>query len=537
MCIRDSPGPVAISLGMTTRRPDDQTFADDIEGYTLSQSVRPGEPIELAVSTRSTTWSLRVERWVATRELVYEADGLDGHFHEPPHDADSNGCGWPAAHSIPVGQDWRSGFYLVTLVADGAEEGKDTAHAGFVVRGANDESGRPSMLYVLPTNTWNAYNTWGGQSLYTGGSTVSFHRPFARGMLCRPNGGRDDRKARPTRFGEASDFDGRIFQQYRTDNNYPSAIGSTGWFTYGRRFVEWAEADGWQFDMCVNSDLENDPTALDGYDTVLLVGHDEYWSAPERAAIERHVGNGGRLVSFSGNTMFWRVRHGQGTHGPAMVCHKYAASETDQAENDPVHPGPITGLWAEPAIGEPEWTLLGAGSAFGLYHRFGRATPDGVGGYLVSRPEHWLFSDTELTYGDVIGRDEGVVGYETVGCPIALDDYHQPVPSADAIRRGVPEDTEIVAWAPASNVGVGEYPSSIAALSDQGDLEFIAERIFHDDPDPIARARNGTSVIATRGHRVVTVGTTDWVFGLASNANVATVTRNALRGLPVADLS
>ena len=176
------------------------------------------------------------------------------------------------------------------------------------------------MLYVLPTNTWNAYNTWGGQSLYTGGSVVSFHRPFARGMLCRPDGGRDDRKARPTRFGEASDFDGRIFQQYRTDNNYPSAIGSTGWFTYGRRFVEWAEADDWQFDMCVNSDLENDP----------------------------------------------------------------------------VRPGPITGLLAEPSVGEPEWTLLGAGSAFGLYHRLGKATPDGVGGYIISRPEHWLLADTEI---------------------------------------------------------------------------------------------------------------------------------------------
>ena len=87
--------------------------------------------------------------------------------------------------------------------------------------------------YVLDTNTWNAYNTWGGRSLYTGGSTVSFDRPFARGMLSRPPVDRDDRKSRPVRRGEDPDADGLIFQDYRTSNAYPSAIeyrfsGTTG---------------------------------------------------------------------------------------------------------------------------------------------------------------------------------------------------------------------------------------------------------------------------------------------------------------------
>ena len=172
-----------------------------------------------------------------------------------------------------------------------------------------------------------------------------------------------------------------------------------------------------------------------------------------------------------------------------------------------------------------------AGSEFGLYHRFGQATPQGVGGYLVSRPDHWLFADTGLRYGDVVGRDHGIVGYETVGCPLTLDDYHQPQPSADALRRGVPDSTEIVGWVPSGNVGVGEYPKSIAALSDQGDLEFIAERVFADDPDPLLRARNGNSVMATVGDNIVTIGTTDWVFGLADDEQVAQITRNALRGV------
>ena len=39
-------------------------------------------------------------------------------------------------------------------------------------------------------------------------------------------------------------------------------------------------------------------------------------------------------------------------------------------------------MWADPLVGRPEWELLGAGSAFGLYHRFGKATPLGVGGFV-----------------------------------------------------------------------------------------------------------------------------------------------------------
>ncbi len=518
---------------------DDQTFFDDIEGYPSALSVAPGELVDIFVSTRAETWSLRVERWGAERVAVYERTGLAGEHHEVPVDADANGCGWPVGHQIAVGEDWQSGFYLVTLTAAGADPERSTAHAGFVVRGG--ASSDASTLYVVPTNTWNAYNTWGGKSLYTGGTAVSFHRPFARGMLCRPvppGDERDDRKARPTRFGEVPDADGEVFQAYRTANNYPSGIGSTGWYSHGRRFVEWAEVDGFTFDYAVSSDLETVPNLLDRYDTVVLVGHDEYWSGPERAAVEQHVNGGGRLVSFSGNTMFWKVRHSTGTNsGPTIVCYKYASvpdpdsgSEGDLGENDPHHPGPVTGMWADPLIGQPEWSLLGAGSAFGLYHRFGQATPRGVGGYLVSRPDHWLFRGTGLRYGDVVGRNEGAVGYETVGCPLTLDDYHQPHPSEDARHRGVPESTTIVGWVPASNVGVGEYPKSIAALSDQGDLEFIADRVFADDPDPLRRARNGNSVMATVGNNVVTIGTTDWVFALASDTHVQQITRNALSG-------
>ena len=53
--------------------------------------------------------------------------------------------------------------------------------------------------------------------------------------------------------------------------------------------------------------------------------------------------------------------------------------------------------------------------------------------------------------------------------PIAVTD-------PDVAHDRLPDDVAIVALTPVSNLAMGEYPASIAALDDQGDLEFVAER-------------------------------------------------------------
>jgi hypothetical protein len=479
----------------------------------------------LHISCRSPRYDIEVHRWGARRELVWSAADLPGDDHPVPDDADSHGCGWPVAVTVPIGANWRSGFYLVTLKAHDAPAERALGYAGFVVGAA---AKRARALLVLATNTYNAYNTWGGKSLYTGGWRVSFARPFGRGMLMRPETERDDRKARPTYRGEEPDVDGSIYQEYRFANGYPGFMSSAGWFTYERRFVEWAEAQGFEFDYAVSSDLERSPSIVDGYDLVLGVGHDEYWSAPQRAAIEQHVRGGGNYLSLSGNTMFWQVRLED--DGRAMVCHKYTAHEVDPVVGTDAQVT-MAGMWGDPLIGRPETALLGAGSAYGLYSRFGAATPRGSGAFTVYRNDHWMFAGTGLRYGDLLGVADGVVGYETVGCRLGFDEYQLPISIGG---DGTPEEVEIVAFTPSSNLGMGEYPASIAALDDQGDLEFVASRLYgRVDADTLARCRYGNAVMLTcrpfgsDGGEVVTIGSTDWVYGLGDPL-VARVTRNVI---------
>ena len=384
-------------------------------------------------------------------------------------------------------------------------------------------------MLVLATNTYNAYNSWGGKSLYTGGWRVSFARPFGRGMLMRPSTERDDRKATaevPSARNPTST--GMIYQDYRFANGYPGFMSSAGWFTYERRFVEWAEGEGLEFDYAVSSDLDRDPDIAAGYDVVLGVGHDEYWSAGQRAAIEQHIARGGNYVTMSGNTMFWQVRLED--DGRAMVCHKYKAHEVDPVVGTDAQ-STMSGMWADPLVGRPETAVLGAGSAYGLYSRFGAAMPRGSGAFTVYRNDHWMFAGTGLRYGDLLGADDGVVGYETVGCRLGFDDYQLPIAVGG---DGSPDEVEVVAFTPSSNLAMGEYPASIAALDDQGDLEFVASRLHgRVDDDSLARCRYGNAMMLTcrpfggDGGEVVTVGSTDWVYGLADPL-VARVTRNII---------
>ena len=505
---------------------DDITHYDAVEGYCQQLSYAAGDTVGLCVSTEAARFSVAVSRWGSVREHVWSARDVPGTLQQTPATADASGCGWVPNVEIPVDAAWRSGFYLVELTVDDAPAERRTGQACFVVRSPGP---RNTTLFVLATNTWNAYNDWGGRSLYTGGHQVSFRRPFGRGMLWRPETERDDRKARPRRPREEPDADGEVYQQYRHAHGYPGYMGSAGWFTYDRRFVDWAERSGIALDYATSSDLELVDGITDGYQLVVGAGHDEYWSGPQRDTVERFVAAGGNYASFSGNTMFWQVRLVD--DGASMVCHKYRAHLDDPEVA--ADPSAMTGMWCDPVIGRPESRFLGGASMYGLYSRFGKATPRGVGGFIVYRDDHWMLDGTGLRYGDVLGADDGVVGYETVGTRFAFDDVNLPVLVADPALPD-PGDVEIVAVTPASNLAMGEYPASIAALDDQGDLEFVAERVYGGGADALARVRHGNAVmLACRPHgssggEVVTVGSTDWVFGLDRDSGADRVTRNVL---------
>jgi hypothetical protein len=480
-----------------------------LDGYAWPQSVLPGEETALHVSSTN-PFGVEVVREGAQRDVVWGVDAVAGSEHPIPATASADGCGWPTTITIAVGDDWRSGYYSVTL-----SSGDEQVHAFFVVR----PSGRNSpILLVLSTATYNAYNDWGGPSLYTGGTRVSFERPLAPGFLQRPEPAVRKAQAIPDR--EALGY-----FRWAEERGLSPWSGGSGWWTWERPFVAWAEREGFAIDVAVSQDLERHPEVLAGHRLFLSVGHDEYWSWGMRDAVEGFLAGGGNAAFFSGNTCWWQVRFDDG----AMTCFKYRADE------DPVLGSPderfLTGAWPDRRIGRPETSMTGLSFSRGGYSRYGLGVPRASGAYTVRRPDHWVFEGTELRYGDALGLANAIVGYEVDGCELAMADG-LPVPT---YMDGAPDTLEVLATAPARLWAQDEQPSRYA--HEPGELEHVAKVLFGEDwQEQVHRIANNHAVVGCfdvpGGGTVFNAGCTDWTYGIeGGDPDVQRVTRNVLERL------
>ena len=212
-----------------------------VEGYAGTVSYAPGDELTLHVSTAAATFAVEITRVGAKRDVVWSSPSVVGKELLVPENASSHGCGWPAAITLKIPADWRSGYYHVALRARDTggkftQRNTRTAEGScyFVLRAA--EPGKSSkILLQLSTHTYNAYNNWGGFSLY------GFHG----------RGGN---------------------QGHRVSIERPPTSQFSNW---EQPFVEWAERSGIALEFAANGDLEFRPEILKAYKLVLSVGHDE----------------------------------------------------------------------------------------------------------------------------------------------------------------------------------------------------------------------------------------------------------------------
>ena len=119
------------------------------------------------VTRRTRTYGLGPDAELCAEEVeIHEESGLGAGHRDVPAHAYRDGCGWPESFALPIGADWPSGYYRAVLRA-----GEHEAEHFFVVRSANPGAHARHVL-VLATNTYQAYNAWGGLNLY--GNDASF---------------------------------------------------------------------------------------------------------------------------------------------------------------------------------------------------------------------------------------------------------------------------------------------------------------------------------------------------------------------------
>lgn len=309
--------------------------SSSIQGFATRMSVNVGETESFKVKTSAMSYRLDIYRmgyYAGNGARLITSVSPVGRQSQPAClTAATTGlidCGnWAVSASWTVPTDAVSGIYFAKLVRTDGTSG--ASHVFFVVR--NDNS-RSDVLFQTSDTTWQAYNQYGGNSLYAGSPAgraykVSYNRPFA------------------TRGNAPEDF---VFNA-----EYP--------------MVRFLEANGYDVSYLSGADTDARGALLKNHKVFLSVGHDEYWSGPQRANVEAARDAGVHLAFFSGNEVFWKTRwensiDGSSTPYRTLVSYKETHAN---AAIDPADPPTWTGTWRDPRFsppadgGRPENALTG----------------------------------------------------------------------------------------------------------------------------------------------------------------------------------
>ncbi len=308
-----------------------------IQGFATDISVNAGSPISFKIDTTASTYRIDIYRiGYYNGDGARKVDTIASPTAQAQPACATDGpsglvdCGnWSVSATWTVPADAVSGVYIAHLVSETGGSGE--SHIPFVVR--NDAS-HSAVLFQTSDTTWQAYNQYGGNSLYVGGPgsnpdrayKVSYNRPF-------------------TTRGDGS-------QDAFFNAEYP--------------MVRWLERNGYDVSYMSGLDSDRYGSLIRNHKIFLSVGHDEYWSGNQRANVEAARDAGTTNLAFlSGNEVFWKTRWepsiaGTPTANRTLVCFK----ETHAGMRIDGPTSPWTGSWRDPMggaydAGRPENALTG----------------------------------------------------------------------------------------------------------------------------------------------------------------------------------
>jgi hypothetical protein len=366
-------------------------------GYANVASVLAGQPITLYASTTARSFTVSAFRMGWYRgdlaRLVWKSGTVPGHRQAAATvtpDTRTVEANWGPSLTIPT-DGWPAGAYLLRMDSEAGAQ----RYVPVTIRSAS-VAGKTVIKNCVAT--WQAYNTWGGHNLYNG-----------------PGG--------------ASDYNNRSLA-VSMDRPY-DASGAYMFLWHERKFITLAERTGLPLAYVTTIDLDADPRLLTGASALFSLGHDEYWSPPERANVTAARDAGVNIGFLGANCCFRRTRLAATRLGERrlIICYKTSYLQDPMYGKDNAL---VTSDWREPPNQDPESSLIGT-----LYE----SNPVDAA-YVVATPDAWMFRGTGVSKGT---RMPGLVGIE-----------YDRVNPGSPIKRPI----QILSHSPLTCRGVNSYSDS-----------------------------------------------------------------------------
>lgn len=345
-----------------------------IEGYLGAVSAVSGETVPLFVNTRAASFTVEAYRigfysGVGAR-LVWRGGPYPGQRQLRPAPTPGTNmveCRWSPATRVEITRAWVPGVYLLKLIGSGGEQ-------QFVPLTVRDDTSTAAYAVTNAVTTWQAYNRWGGYSLYLGAD------------------------------GQGASFADRA-RVVSYDRPYTVEFGNGAGDLLGNELplVMLLERHGLDVTYWTDIDLDQRPQLLARRGALLSLGHDEYWSATMYTTALAARDAGVNLAFFGANACYRHIRLDPGPNGPArrQVCYKIASEDPLYGVDNAA----VTSNWYAPPDPRPESRLTGA-----MYIGF----PADAG--FQAGPT-WLFAGSGMTTGDSL---TGLVGSEFDGVDLTL---------------------------------------------------------------------------------------------------------------------
>jgi hypothetical protein len=326
-----------------------------VEGYTDKASVTSGESFRLFVSTTAPEFTATAYRFgyyggTGARQ-IWQSAPLPGQVQAAPAFETATKtveCHWKPSLTVDTA-GWREGHYLIKLVAVG---GSGQRYVPITVR-STDTAGR--VILVTGITTWQAYNGWGGYSLYGGpgghsqrSRAVSFDRPY---------------------------------------DDYNAHDGNGLFFQFDQGMVTFAEQHALPVAYETDLELEASPGLFKNAAAVVLDGHDEYYSLQMRDTLTAARDAGTNLAFLGANAVYRHIRWAPTDLGNdrLIICYKEAATDPMYGTNTLL----TTQNWRDSPNPRPENTLTGA------YYQCNPVNAS----YVVYDPANWIFNGTGAKQG------------------------------------------------------------------------------------------------------------------------------------------
>jgi hypothetical protein len=367
---------------------------DGLMGYMWPKWARSGERSEVRAHSCE-QFQLTLWRYGLKKEYVRTLSWYDEHGPNavmqitPDGDYSQAGVNWnKVGYLSPHTQQFieapeRSGLYYLWARTPSGE----SYSFPWVVSPAKP---RTKLAVLANTNTWNAYNNFGGRSNYINPTvlpatpTVNARQDLSRYTSAISVWASADEEYRPLAF-ERPDHGNHIF------DNPPWDASSIEDSIQGRaqcglapaewRLLGWMEREGFDYDYYADAQLNDGTMLLDEYEVLVVGVHPEYWTREMFRSVEEWVHRGGCLMYLGGNGLNCEVV----IEKDNMRCLTF----DDTKEPGAVHESRMHRTYA------PEARLLGV--AF---------TDQGVmtaAPYAVLDAAHWTLEGTGLEQGESFG--------------------------------------------------------------------------------------------------------------------------------------